>query len=216
MYEFVHAAPETCATPSRVAYTAARAGYDAVILRNHSDADEAEVPDETHVPVYEGVEVRANNVEGLHEEVRRYEDADIVAVHGGDEAINRAAIDAGVDLIAHPSRGRGRSFDHVLARKAADEGVAVELSLASVLRSSGGERVGAIRDIHELLMLSRKYGTPFVVSADPRDHLELRAPRELRAVARLVGVEDDEFGRATTETPERILADNDAPVEVVE
>lgn len=216
MYEFVHAAPETRATPSRVAHTAARAGYDAVVLRNHSDAGETEVPDKTPVPVHEGVEVRADNVEELHEDVRRYEDTEVVAVHGGDESINRAAIEAGVDLIAHPNRGRGRSFDHVLARKAAEEGVAVELSLASVLRSSGGERVGAIRDIHELLMLSRKYGTPFVVSADPADHLELRAPRELRAVARLVGVEDDEFGRATTETPERILADDGTSVEVVE
>ena len=224
MYEFVHAAPETRTTPARTALTASRAGYDAVVLRNHFDADGEDaypfydVPDKPAVPVHEGIEVRAEGVEELHEGVNRaeMEDAAVVAVHGGDETVNRAAIEAGADLLAHPNRGRGRSFDHVLAREAADAGVAVELSLASVLRASGGERVRAIRDLQTTLRLVRKYGTPFVVSADPRTHLHIRAPRELRAVGDTVGIGDDEFDRGTEETPARLLADDDAPVEVVE
>jgi ribonuclease P/MRP protein subunit RPP1 len=203
-----------------MALTAGRAGYDDVVLRNHTDADEYpsfDVPKDTSVRVHEGIEVRAENVEGLHERVRRAEsDTEVVAVHGGDETVNRAAVEAGVDLLAHPNRGRGRSFDHVLAREAAEKGVAVELPLAPVLRSSGGERVNSIRDIHETLKLLRKYETPFVVSADPYTHLHIRAPREMRAVAQIVGVEDGEFERATKETPARILEDDDAPVEVVE
>ena len=220
MYEFVHSAPETRTTPARMGLTAERAGYDAVVLRNHTDAEEYpsfEPPDKPPVPIHEGVEVRAEGVEELHETVRRVEgDAELVAVHGGDEAINRAAIEAEVDLLAHPNRGRGRTFDHVLAREAADKGVAIELSLAPVLRASGGERVEAIRDIHETLKFARKYDTPFVVSADAHDHLQLRAPREISALARLVGVGDDEFERATEETPARLLKDEDASVEVVE
>lgn len=220
MYEFVHSAPETRTTPARMAHTAERAGYDALVLRNHTGADEYPsfgVPEDTPLPVHEGVEVRADGVEELHERVRRTEreKAAVVVVHGGDESINRAAIDAGVDLLAHPNRGRGRSFDHVLAREAAENGVAVEFSLAPVLRASGGERVKALRGIQEALKLVRKYDTPFVVSADPHDHLQLRAPRELRAVARLSGFEDDEFERATSETPERLLAADDESVEVV-
>ncbi len=226
MYEFVHAAPETRTTPTRMALTAERAGYDAIILRSHTDADEYpsfDMPDDPPVPVHEGVEVRADNVEKLHERVRRAEreDAAVVAVHGGDASINRAAIQAGVDLLAHPNgdgggRGHSRSFDHVLAREAEEAGVAVELSLAPVLRSSGGERVGALRDLHVTLKLVRKYGTPFVVSADAYTHLQIRAPRELHAVASLVGIEDDEFERATTETPRELLEDDGASVEVVE
>ncbi|MFP4189312.1 MAG: RNase P subunit p30 family protein [Halobacteriales archaeon] len=222
MFEFVHAAPETQTTPARMAYTAERAGYDAVVLRNHFDArgdyPSYDVPDDPSVTVHEGVEVRADGVETLHEGVRRAESegAALVAVHGGDETVNRAAVDADADLLAHPNRGRGRSFDHVLAREAAEAGVAVELSLAPVLRASGGERVRAIRDLRATLKLVRKYGTPFVVSADARTHLELRAPRELRAVACLVGIEDDEFERGVEETPRELLADDDAPVEVVE
>ena len=220
MYEFVHAAPETRTTPARMALTAGRAGYDGVVLRNHADADgypSFDVPDNTPFRVHEGIEVRAEDIEGLHERVRRAEsDTEVVAVHGGDETVNRAAVEAGVDLLAHPNRGRGRSFDHVLAREATEKGVAVELPLAPVLRSSGGERVKAIRDIHETLKLLRKYETPFVVSADPYTHLQVRAPREMRAVAHLVGIEDEEFERATKETPARILEDDASRVEVVE
>ncbi len=224
MFEFVHAAPETRTTPARMAHTAERAGYDALVLRNHTDADEYpsfDVPDDPAIPIHEGVEVRAEGVEELHERVRRAEtDAAVVVAHGGDEVINRAAIDAGVDLLAHPNGERGygreRPFDHVLAREAAENGVAVELSLASVLRASGGERVEAIRGIHETLNFVRKYDTSFVVSADPYTHLQLRAPRELRALAHLVGIEDEEFERCTNETPERLLEDDDSNVEVVE
>lgn len=222
MHDFVHAAPETATTPARMAQTAAHAGYDAVVLRNHFNPDDAypsyDVPDGTGIPMHEGVEVRADGVEPLHEGVRRAErgGAEVVAVHGGEEALNRAAIQADVDLLAHPNRGRGRSFDHVLAREAAESGVAVELSLASVLRSSGGERVEAIRDLHTTLKLVRKYGTPFVVSADARTHLELRAPRELRAVAYLIGIDEEEFDRATDETPRRLIEDDGADVEVLD
>lgn len=206
-----------------MAHTAERAGYDALVLRNHTDADgypSFEVPEDPAIPIHEGVEVRAESLEELHEGVRRAkrQGAAVVVVHGGDESINRAAIDAGVDLLAHPNRGSGRelSFDHVLAREAAESGVAVELSLAPVLRASGGKRVEAIRGIHETLNFVRKYETPFVVSADPYTHLQLRAPRELRALARLVGIEDEEFETATNGTPALFLKDDDDSVEVVE
>lgn len=223
MYEFAHAAPETHTTPARMALTAERAGYDALVLRNHTGADEYpefDVPDDAPVPVHEGVEVRAEGVESLHEGVRRaeVEGTDLIAVHGGDSSINSAAVEHdGVDLLAHPNRNRGsgRSFNHVLAREAAENGVAVEFSFAHVLRKSGGERVKVLRDIHETLGLIHKYGTPFIITADPYTHLHLRAPRELRALARLVGFGDDEFERATCETPESLLADDDEPVEVV-
>jgi len=221
MHEFVHAAPETRTTPARMAHTAARAGYDAVVLRSHFDGrgdyPSYDVPDDPPVRVHEGTEVRADGVEALHEGVRRAESegAAVVAVHGGDETLNRAAVDAGADLLAHPNRGRGRSFNHVLAREAAEAGVAVELSLAPVLRASGGERVEAVRDLRVTLRLVRKYGTPFVVSADPRTHLHLRAHRELRALAALVGIEDGEFGRGVDETPRALLSEDDPPVEVV-
>jgi len=222
MYEFVHTAPETNTTVRRFALTADRQGYDALVVRNHYSPDTdiqslPEVPDDTEIPVYEGAELRAGNVESLHHGIRKAEGANLnlIAVHGGDESINRAAIDAGIDVLAHPNRGSGgktrggRSFDHVLAREAAEEGVAVEFNLTSVLRGSGGERVKKLRRIHETLKLIRKYDTPYVVSGDPFSVLELRGPREVRALCELIGFEPDEGHAGMCENAEELL--NDEP-----
>jgi len=228
VYEFVHTAPETRTTVRRFALTAERQGYDSLVVRNHYDPDAEideslpEVPDDTEIPVYEGVEIRADDAEELHHGMRKAERADVdaVVVHGGDEPLNRAAIEAGVDLLAHPNRASGRrnerSFDHVLAREAADTGVAVEFNLSSVLRSSGGERVKMLRRVREMLELVRKYDTPYVVSGDPSSHLDLRAQREVRALCELAGFEADEARAGIDDNPTGVLSDEEPDVRVVD
>jgi ribonuclease P/MRP protein subunit RPP1 len=47
--------------------------------------------------------------------------------------------------------------------------------------------VQAIQGLRKLRELVEAYDAPFVVSADPRSHLQLRAPRELYAVGEVVG-----------------------------
>jgi ribonuclease P/MRP protein subunit RPP1 len=79
-------------------------------------------------------------------------------------------------------------FNHVLAKTAARNGVRVEFSLRPVLRSEGGQRVRALRDLRKLWDLVSEYDTPYVVSADPRSRRQLRAPRDLAALGEVVGI----------------------------
>ena len=72
--------------------------------------------------------------------------------------------------------------NHVIAKTAAENGVHIEWSLREVLRSDGGTRVEAIRGLRKLRELIEQYDVPYVVSADASSHLQLRAPRELRAL----------------------------------
>ncbi|MEF8976334.1 MAG: RNase P subunit p30 family protein, partial [Halapricum sp.] len=97
-----------------------------------------------------------------------------------------------VDVLAHPMVGEG-DFNHVLAKAAARNGVHVELSLRRVLRADGGERVQALRDLRKLRELLADADAPFVVSTDPRSHLQLRAPRELRALGDVLGFDEGEI-----------------------
>ncbi|MDY6779323.1 MAG: RNase P subunit p30 family protein, partial [Halobacteria archaeon] len=108
-----------------------------------------------------------------------------------------------VDVLCHPTRGDD-VFNHVLAREASENDVAVEFNLSRILRSSGGERVSALGSTRELLKLVRKYSTPFVISGDPSSHLELRAPREVGALCRVVGFEESELEEGMERTPSRI------------
>jgi ribonuclease P/MRP protein subunit RPP1 len=81
--------------------------------------------------------------------------------------------------------------NHVLANCAAENGVRIEFDFGPVLRTTGGERVRALRDLRKLRELVADADAPFVVSANPASHLELRAPRELVAVGEAVGFDPE-------------------------
>ncbi|USZ67863.1 ribonuclease P [Halorussus salilacus] len=223
LYEGVHAHPDADSTVARTAATAADYGFDGVVVRNHSDAladyDAETVADEYGVDVVEGVEIRAEGPEQASGHVGNYRPkCTILGIHGGTNALNRFAVESDrVDVLAHPMRGRG-DFNHVLAKAAVDHDVRVEFDLSRVLRDDGGPRVQALQDLRKLRELVEKYDAPYVVSANPRSHLQLRAPRELAAVGEAVGFSAEgireglrEWGRLAERNRERMSDDFIAP-----
>ncbi|MDY6779324.1 MAG: hypothetical protein SV760_02005 [Halobacteria archaeon] len=84
MFEFVRSYPETPTTPARYSVAASTAGYDALVLRNHTDATDDDRPrfdgsslspaaadeigSEAPTDIYSGVEIRvgAGEVDRLH------------------------------------------------------------------------------------------------------------------------------------------------------
>jgi ribonuclease P/MRP protein subunit RPP1 len=204
MYEAVHARPDGDSTAARMALTASEYGFEGIVIRNHGDSPASYDPERlretygidvvTAVEVRTGDRSRASGFVGSHRE-----DRTIVLVHGGDPAMNRFAVEQpAVDVLAHPMVGDGE-FNHVLARAAVENGVRVELSLRRVLRRSGGRRVRALQDLRKLREILAEYDAPYVVSADPRSHLELRAPRELRALGEAIGLSGDDVAAGLRE-----------------
>ena len=196
MFEAVHATPDGESTVARFAMVAREFGYDGVVVRNHSDArvtyDAASIRETYDVDVVSGVEIRApdpQRASGYLGTARR--EHDVVVLHGGTNALNRFAVEQErIDVLAHPNRGAGE-FNHVLANAAVENGVRVEFNLEPVLRADGGRRVQALTELRSLHALVEKYAVPYVVSADPRSHLHLRAPRELCAVGEAIGLSAD-------------------------
>lgn len=214
-YAAVHARPDGDSTVARLAKTAAEYGFGGVVVRNHGGApasyDPAEVAETYGVDVVTGVEVRADDPSTASGYVGNHrQDHEIVAVHGGDPTINRFAVEQpAVDVLAHPMAGDG-DVNHVLAKAAVENGVRLEVSLASVLRDAGGSRVRAIAGHRKLAELIEEFDAPYVVSGDPHGHLELRAPRELVAVGEVLGMDADrladglaEWGRLAERNRER-------------
>ena len=200
MYEAVHATPDGDSTVARHAATAAEYGFDGVVVRNHSDAradyDADRVAAEYGLDVVEGVEIRADDRSRASGHVGNFRPkTTVLLLHGGSNDLNRFAVESDrVDVLAHPMRGRG-DFNHVLAKAATDNDVHVEFDLSRVLRDDGGPRVQALQGLRKLRELVEKYDAPYVVSAEPRTHLQMRAPRELLAVGETVG-----FSREQVET----------------
>ena len=195
-YAAVHAAPDGETSVADFVATASEYGFGGVVVRNHGDAradyDASALADRFGIDVVDAVEIRAEDPSRASGYVGSHrESATVVAVHGGTNALNRFAVEqAAVDVLAHPMAGDG-DFNHVLAKTAAHNGVRVELSLRPVLRSAGGERVRALRDLRKLWDLLSEYDAPYVVSADPRSRAQLRAPRDLAALGAVVGLGAD-------------------------
>ncbi|TKX73118.1 ribonuclease P [Halorubrum sp. GN11_10-6_MGM] len=212
MYEAVHAYPDGEATVARHAATAARHGYDGIVVRSRDalDAagDEADggavrsgaetrsspvrdptaLSEEHGVDVVDAVEIDADDPTSASGAVGNYRsDRTVVCVVGGDDALNRFAVEQSrVDILVRPMAGGG-DVNHVLAKAARDNGVRVEFDFGPVLRETGGKRVRALSDLRKLREIVSHYDAPYVVSANARSHLELRAPRELVAVGEAIG-----------------------------
>jgi len=204
MYEAVHVHPDGESTVSRMALTASEYGFEGIVVRNHGDNPASYDPDEISerydLDVVTGVEIRADDrsqASGFVSSHRSHQT--IVCVHGGTVGINRFAVEQPqVDILAHPMAGRG-DFNHVLAKEAKRNGVRIEFSLAGVLRDAGGSRVGTLQDLRKLREIVQEYDTPYVISADPFSHLQLRAPRELQAVGEVIGFTAEEIERGLKE-----------------
>ncbi|MDZ5812043.1 RNase P subunit p30 family protein [Halorubrum sp. AD140] len=211
MYEAVHAHPDGDATVARHAATAARYGYDGVVVRTRGalapagavggtpeegDADrsrEATALREAYgIDVVDAVEIDVDDATSASGAVGNYRSAHtVVCLAGGDGGLNRFAVEEPrVDVLARPMDGAG-DFNHVLAKAARDNGVHVEFDLGPLLRATGGERVRALADLRKLREIVTHYDAPHVVSANPRSHLSLRAPRELVAAAEAVGFDPE-------------------------
>lgn len=193
MYEGVHAWPDGESTAARLAATAAEYGYDGIVVRNHGDAqaeyDPAAIASTYDVDVVEGIEIRVDDAARASGLVGNYRSKRaIVCVHGG--SLNRFAVERPqVDVLAHPMADG--DVNHVLAKAAAENDVYLEFNFGRILRTEGGPRVQAIRGLRKLRELVEQYDVPYVVSADPRSHLELRGPRELSAVGEIIGFDGE-------------------------
>lgn len=186
-------------TPARMYHQAERLGIEIGIC----DGQRYEGPS--------GVEVYPKGKRDLKRALDRWKGrADYIVVHGGREEVNRgAACDDRVDILAHPDLERKDSgIDAFTARKAAENGVAIEISLGRIIGTRGNHRVHALRNLRRNVMLARKYGAPLLVASGARSRYDLREARGVSELLRLVGLTEDEVQEAMGATPSRILERN--------
>lgn len=201
MYEAVDAYPDGESTAARFAETAARYGYEGIVVRaREATPDYATVRENVAVDVVDGVEVVADTPDRASGGIGNYRPkTTLLLLRGGTNALNRFAVEQErVDVLTRPMADDG-DFNHVLARAARENGVRVEFDLGPVLRLDGGHRVQAIRNLRKLRELVEQYDAPYVVSATPRSHLQLRAPRELVAVGETVGFSGEQIREGLAE-----------------
>jgi ribonuclease P/MRP protein subunit RPP1 len=201
----VHAYPETDAQVAELLRVAKRYGYAGIAITNH-DAVVQEQSESN--AVFTGVEIHAKSVVELKSKIKRYwSNVALVAVHGGEDRINRAAVEnVKVDILAHPCGEKGESgLNHVLVRYAAENGIAIDFNMNALIQSRRGDRARIIGKMRENLKLVRKYNAPMILTSHAHSIYDLRAPREMIALATLFGMTKEEAKSALCDIPVGIL-----------
>jgi len=201
----VHAYPETDASVEELLSVAKRYGYTGIAIINH---DEVVQEQKESNAVFYGVEMKANSVSDLKRKIKlHWGKVSLLAVHGGNDKINRAAVEnPKVDILAHPCGEKGEGgLNHVLARYAAENGVAIDFNMNSIIHSRRGERARLLGKMREILKLVRKYNAPMILTTHARSIYDLRAPQEMIALAALFGMNKEEATGALCDIPSGVL-----------
>jgi len=110
--------------------------------------------------------------------------------------------------LAHPCGEKGEGeLNHVLVRYAAENGVAIDFNLNAIIQSCRrrSERVRILSKMQENLKLVRKYKAPMILTSNARSIYDLRAPREMIALASLFGMRKEEAVHALSDIPTGVL-----------
>jgi len=171
------------------------------------------ISSETHysLSVFKGIEIKAKNQEDLKRKVKKFrKKAEVLLVQGGDLKINRAAVeDARVDILSNPYYGRRDSgFNHVLAREAARNNVAVEINVGYFLKNHNHRRGKILAQFRELSKLKSKYNFPLVITSGAHSVYGLRSPHDLMELAACFGMDKKTAGFALSEVPKTIIKHN--------
>jgi len=159
----------------------------------------------TKMEIFLGFEAR--NMKELDFLSKRRKKFDILLVRGGDLRLNRKACEtAEVDILTHPEFGRNDSgLDHVCAKFAAKNNVAIEVNFRELLISTKKTRSMILKYIAHNVKLAKKYKTPIILCSGTISHWELRSPEVLISMACQLGLELKKAKEAITKVPENII-----------
>lgn len=132
---------------------------------------------------------------------------DVLLVRGGDLRLNRAACETKeVDILTHPSYGRyDCGINHVLAKLAAKNKVAIELNFREILVSTKKTRNVVLANMRELVELGKKYKAPIILCSGSISHWTLRDPLCMQSMAMRLGLSLEDAKKAITQTPRDII-----------
>ena len=119
------------------------------------------------------IEIVCKNPGDLKKKVQKSrKNADIIMVRGGDLKINRAACEErSIDILSQPYRSRrDTGINHVLAKKAAENNVAIEINLKNLLKYEFKVQIQDTKSVQTYCRSSKK----IQISTDHKQQCKLK------------------------------------------
>ncbi len=195
----------------RLADEAKRLGYEGIAFIQ-SSKKEAKSNNtykfKDNFSIFSGIEIYAQNPEDLRKKIRKFrESKDVVIVNGGNVKINRAACeDPRVDILAHPYKNRRDiGINHILAKKASENDVAIEFGINHVIKTRLSIRAKLLSQFRQILKLQRKFGFPLIITSNAYSIYDLRAPDDIIAFTGCLGMTPEETMASLSQNPMNII-----------
>lgn len=156
------------------------------------------------------LEIKSSNINDIQKSVNKFrKKASCISVVGGDLKVNRSTLEnIKVDVLSRPYLRRYDSgLNHVLAKEAVKNNVAIELCFKDVLKSYLSYRSKVISNFKDIYTLYRKFDFPLVLSSRAESVFDIRTTHDFVAFFKQTGLTDAEINKSF-ETSSNILEYN--------
>lgn len=157
------------------------------------------------------LEIKSNNVNEIKKTARKFRNkSSCISVIGGNLKINRATVETiQIDVLSRPYLRRfDGGINHVLAKEAVKNNVAVELCFKDVLRSYLSHRSKVISNFKDIYTLYRKYDFPLILSTRAESVFDIRTTHDFIAFFKQTGLTASEIDKSFL-TAQNILEFNE-------
>ena len=155
------------------------------------------------------LEIKSSNINDIQKSVNKFrKKASCISVVG-DLKVNRSTLEnIKVDVLSRPYLRRYDSgLNHVLAKEAVKNNVAIELCFKDVLKSYLSHRSKVISNFKDIYTLYRKFDFPLVLSSRAESVFDIRTTHDFVAFFKQTGLTDAEINKSF-ETSSNILEYN--------
>ena len=137
--------------------------------------------------------IKSNNPSEIRKTVRKSRNkSSCISVLGGDLKINRTSLEnIQIDVLSKPYLKRYDSgLNHVLAKEAKENNVAIEIVFGDILKSYLAHRSKILANFRDIYKLHRKYDFTLIFSSGAESVFDLRTVKDFEAVFTQSGLND--------------------------
>ena len=188
----IHPYPAGNSSARRMVLEAGEMGFRAIVIPGA-------VPGEYNgVRIIPAIIISETDIRKVTGQIRkRGNGVTLVLVDAGDNGFNRAVLtQRGVHCIRRIHRAPKNAFDHVSARLAEENGIAVDIDLSPLIQEKGVLRQKILYRYHDLMKLHSRYRFPLTLSSNACSVLDLRSPEEIRLLCTLFGMDKEDTNLA--------------------
>ena len=161
-----------------------------------------------HAKVSMGINILNANSNEIRKIINRYRDkSTYISCLSGDLKIKRSVCENyRIDVLSRTYYKRKDSgMNHVLAKEAAKNNVAIELCFRDILNNYLRYRANVISSFKEILMFHRKFKFPLILTTDSKSVYDIRSARDIASFFKSIGFTDREIYNGFYYYPRQII-----------